>query len=92
MDLHADGDGSGRHLATQQAVNLAIQASEKVSLSTEIWAMWDWDPAGAGRQASWDVAAAYLPTKNLQLDAGANFGLNSQTPDVEVYTGVSVRF
>jgi hypothetical protein len=92
LDLLAGADGNGRHLATQQVVNLGIQASDKVSLSTEIWAMWDWDPAGTGKQVSWDVAAAYLPTKNLQLDAGANFGLNSQTPDVEVYTGVSVRF
>jgi hypothetical protein len=30
--------------------------------------------------------------KDLQFDAGANFGLNRQTPDVELYTGVSVRF
>jgi hypothetical protein len=52
----------------------------------------DWDPAGTGKQASWDIAAAYQPNKNLQLDVGANVGLNSQTPDVEVYTGVSVRF
>jgi hypothetical protein len=92
LDLLAEADGNGRHLATQQVVNLGIQASEKISLSTEIWAMWDWDAAGTGKQLSWDVAGAYLPTKNLQLDAGANFGLNSQTPDVEVYTGVSVRF
>jgi hypothetical protein len=28
----------------------------------------------------------------VQLDAGANFGLNRNTPDVELYTGVSVRF
>ena len=92
LDLLADGEGGGRHLATQQVVNLGIQASEKVSVSTEIWAMWDWDPAGTAKQVSLDVAAAYLPTKKLQLDAGANFGLNRQTPDVEVYTGVSVRF
>ena len=92
LDLNADGDGSGRHLATQQVINLGIAASQKVNLSTEFWAMWDWDPAGTGKQVSWDVSAAYLPNKNVQLDAGANFGLNSQTPDVELYTGVSVRF
>jgi hypothetical protein len=92
LDLLADQDGRGRHLATQQVVNLGIQASEKVSLSTEIWAMWDWDPAGTGKQVSWDVSAAYLPTKQLQLDAGANFRLNRQTPDVEFYAGVSKRF
>jgi hypothetical protein len=92
LDLNADADGGGRHLATQQVLNLGVAASDKLSLSTEVWAKWDWDPAGSDKQVSWDVAAAYLPTKTLQLDAGANFGLDRQTPDVEVYTGVSVRF
>jgi hypothetical protein len=92
LDLLANADGNGRHLATQQIVNLGIAASSRLNLSTEIWGRWDWDPAGTGKQASWDVAAAYLPSNDLQLDAGANFGLNKQTPDVEVYTGVSVRF
>ena len=44
------------------------------------------------RQASWDASIAYLVSKDLQLDAGANFGLNKQTPDVELYTGISARF
>ena len=92
LDLLADQDGSGRHLATQQVVNLGVALGEKVNVSAEVWTMRDWDPAGTGKQASWDVAAAYLPTKDLQLDAGANLGLNSQTADVEVYAGVSVRF
>jgi hypothetical protein len=92
LDLLADQDGRGRHLATQQVVNLGLQADPKLSFSTELWAMWDWDPAGTGKQISWDVSAAYLVTRDLQLDAGANVGLNRQTPDIELYTGVSVRF
>jgi hypothetical protein len=92
LDLLADADGHGRHAATQQVVNLGIAANDKLNLSTEIWAMWDWDPSGTGKQVSWDVSAAYLPSKTLQLDVGANFGLNRQTSDVEVYTGVSARF
>lgn len=92
LDLIADADGQGCHLATQQVLNLGVQLSDKLNLSTELWAQWDWDPAGTNKQASWDVSAAYLPTKDLQLDAGANFGLNRQTPGVELYTGVSVRF
>ena len=92
LDVNADADGSGHHLATQQVLNIGVAASEKISLSTEVWAKWDWDPSGTGKQVSWDVAGAYLPTKTLQLDAGANFGLNSQTPDVEIYAGVSTRF
>jgi len=92
LDLNADADGSGHHLATQQVVNLGVAVSDKVSLSTDLWGKWDRDPAGTGKQVSWDIAGSYLATKTLQLDAGANFGLNRQTPDFEVYSGVSVRF
>jgi hypothetical protein len=92
LDLLADADGSGRHLASQQVVNLGFAASKRLNLSTEIWTMWDWDPAGTGKQVSWDVSAAYSATNDLQLDTGANFGLNAQTPDVELYAGVSARF
>jgi len=31
-------------------------------------------------------------TDDLQLDAGANFGLNRRSPDIELYAGVSKRF
>lgn len=43
-------------------------------------------------QVSADVAAAYLVAPTLQLDAGANFGLNRDTPDAQLYVGVSKRF
>jgi hypothetical protein len=31
----------------------------------------------------------HLVSKDVQLDAGANFGLNRVIPDVELYGGVS---
>jgi hypothetical protein len=71
---------------------LGIAVNKELSLSAEIWTAWDWDPAGTTRQASADGSIAYELSKNLQLDAGANFGLNRSTPDMELYTGVSVRF
>lgn len=92
VDWVADPDGNGHHAATQQVVNLGLAASDKLSLSAEIWGRWDWDPLGTGKQASADGSVAYLVNNNTQIDAGANFGLNRQTPDVEVYSGVSVRF
>jgi hypothetical protein len=92
LDWLADSDGSGHHLATEQVINLGAAVSEKVSVSGEMWTMWEWDPAGTIRQYSADGSLAYLPNANLQLDGGANFGLNKQTPDLELYTGVSVRF
>ena len=39
-----------------------------------------------------DVALAYLVTPSTQLDGGANFGLNRDAPDVQLYAGISKRF
>lgn len=92
LDWAADADGHGHHAAMAQVASLGFQANDKLSLSAEIWGQWDWDPGGTTRQYSADGSIAYLVSKDLQLDGGANFGLNRNTPDVEVYTGVSVRF
>jgi len=92
LDWAADADGHGHHAAMAQVASLGWAATDKLNLSAEIWEAWDWDPSRTTRQASADGAVAYLVNKNLQMDAGANFGLNRSTPDVEVYSGVSVRF
>ena len=92
VDWAADGDGHGHHPAMAQVASLGWQATDKLNLSAEIWGGWDWDPDGTTRQASADGAVAYLVGNNAQLDAGANFGLNRATPDVELYGGVSARF
>jgi hypothetical protein len=92
LDWAADADGHGHHAAMVQVASLGWQATDKLNLSAEIWGQWDWDPAGTTRQASADGAAAYLLSNSVQLDGGANFGLNRETPDVELYAGVSKRF
>jgi hypothetical protein len=92
LDWVANEDTHGRHLATQQVVNLGLAATEKLNLSMEVWAMWDLGGYGGGDQVSFDGAVAYLVSNDVQLDAGANAGLNRQTPNVEIYTGVSIRF
>ena len=75
-----------------QLIDLGIAATPQLSLTAELWGSWDWDPAGTTRQYSADGAVAYLLSNSIQLDAGANFGLNRNTPDVELYAGVSKRF
>jgi hypothetical protein len=92
LDWLADQGGRGHHAAMIQLADVGWQASRKLTFATELWRQWDWDPSGTARQASWDGSVAYLVSNDLQLDAGANFGLNRQTPDLELYTGVSVRF
>jgi hypothetical protein len=92
LDWVADSDGHGHHAAMVQVASLGWQANDKLNLSAEIWGQWDWDPSGTTRQASADGSVAYLLTNDVQLDAGANFGLNKQTPDVEIYAGFAKRF
>jgi hypothetical protein len=92
LDWAADADGHGHHAAVTQVASLGWQASKKLSLAGEIWSRWDWDPAATTRQASADGSVAYLLSNDMQVDAGANFGLNRNTADIEVYTGVSARF
>ena len=70
----------------------AGRRADKLNLSAEIWGQWDWDPSGTIRQRSADASVAYLLSNSVQLDGGANFGLNKQTPDVELYAGISKRF
>jgi Putative MetA-pathway of phenol degradation len=92
LDWVADGDGHGHHAAMAQVVSLGWQANDKLSLSAELWGQWDWDPDRTGKLASADGSVAYLVSDSVQLDGGANIGLNRQTPGVELYTGVSARF
>ena len=92
IDWAADADGHGHHAAMAQVASFGWAATKKLSLSTELWGQWNWDPAGTVRQYSADASIAYLPSRRVQLDAGANLGLNRNTPDVELYAGVAKLF
>jgi Putative MetA-pathway of phenol degradation len=43
-------------------------------------------------QYSIDTALAWTARQNLQFDIGANFGLNRETPAIQLYVGISQRF
>ena len=91
VDLVADADGSGYHLATAGAASVGFPVSKRLTLSAELWGAWDFDPSGTVRQYSADAAAALLLSDNAQLDAGINIGLRG-SPGAEVYTGIAIRF
>jgi hypothetical protein len=92
LDVLADSDGHGHHGAVTGLVNVAHALSSRLTLAVELWAQNNRDPAGTIRQRSADVALSFLVNPTLQLDVGANFGLNSSTPDSQVYLGLSHRF
>jgi hypothetical protein len=93
VDLFKDKDGSGRHLSTAASVNLTYALPSGINLGVELWGQAEFDPTGTINQASFDLAAAWQPKgASFALDAWVNFGLNNQTPDVQVILGVSRRF
>jgi len=92
IDLVADGDGSGHHVAATQVVGLGFPLSERLSASAEGLVAWDWDEDGTVRHYAAGGSLAFLVSNDVQLDAGANLGLNRNAPDVQVYTGFAIRF
>ena len=92
IDVIEDADGRGRHVQFVTTANVGRTLGTRTSVGVELWTAQDFDPESTGRQYSADVFATWLATTMVQLDAGANFGLNRQTPDVQVYFGVSTRF
>lgn len=92
VDLLTDSDGDGRHFQLVNLANIAGTIAPRMTLAGELWTATNFDPAHTGTQLSADAAMAYLVNDNFQLDAGANLGLNRNTPDVEIYAGFSIRF
>jgi hypothetical protein len=91
LDLLANESGSGRHLSLSNVVNVGKKIG-KVTVAAELWGEQDFEPSGNVHQVSADVMASWTPRPKLQFDVGANFGLNRDTPDVQLYAGVSTRF
>lgn len=92
IDLLKDSAGDGRHANYVNLVNLSRQVVKDVTLYVEFWSDYDDDPTLRTTQYSFDLAVTWLARPNLQFDAGVFFGLNSATPNVQVFAGVSQRF
>jgi hypothetical protein len=87
-----DEDGDGRHLQFDEAVGATLKLSEKLSATAEYQATFDRDPQGHHVEHLSGLSLAWQPGDDVQLDLGANAGLDRDAPDAEVYFGVSRRF
>jgi len=91
-DAAVDEDGHGRHLAYGAVGGLALKMSEAITTTAELQLLRDDDPAGHRTQRLAGLSLAWQPRGDLQIDVGANGGLDRDTPDVELYFGVARRF
>lgn len=92
IDAAVDADGNGRHLAFGSAVGLSFALTEKLTMSVDTQVIRDDDPSGHTTTAVAGLELAWKAMDDLQFDAGAVRGLNSDSPDWELYTGIAKRF
>ena len=92
IDVLKDSADDGRHGNFIFDVNLSREVIKNVTAYVELWADYNNDPIVKTTQVSFDIAVAWVIVPNVQLDVGANFGLTSATPALQVYTGLSQRF
>ena len=92
VDAYKNSADNGRHANFIFDVNLSREVIKNVTAYVELWSDYNDDPVLKTTQVSFDTALAWVMVPNVQLDVGANFGLNSATPAVQVYAGLSQRF
>ena len=94
VDILKNQLDEGRHAACVMDIGITRTVSSQITATAEFWANENIDPAGTVHQMSVDVAGTWQPPdmRDLQFDAGANFGLDRNTPAAQLYLGVSHRF
>jgi len=92
IDALKNSDDNGRHGNYVFDINLSREVVKNVTAYVEFWTDYNADPAQKATLMSIDAAVAWVIIPNVQLDVGANFGLNSATPAIQVYAGLSQRF
>lgn len=92
IDVLKDDADDGRHGSYVLDVNLSREVVKNVTAYVELWSDYNADPTQKATLMSFDVALAWVFLPNVQVDFGANFGLTSATPAIQVFAGLSQRF
>lgn len=91
VDVLRNNSDSGKHFNFTGVVNLGYTISKQWTVFGELYSAVGTD-AHTPPVYTVDVAVAYLLTDTIQLDAGVNIGLNCNSPNIQLYTGISQRF
>lgn len=92
FDFVADSDGVGRHPAYSLIAGVGVGVADGISITHELAIGRDLDPADTSTQTLYSTSLAWMPTDDLQFDAGTVLGLNSVAPDARFYVGIARRF
>jgi len=92
IDVFKDNLTSDYHANYVFDLNLSREVIKNVTAYVELWSDYNDDPTAKATLMSFDTALSWVFLPNTQIDVGANFGLTSATPAVQVYAGLSQRF
>ena len=92
VEAAVDADRDGRHLAYGGVIGLGLPVPERFAALVELAAWRDLDPDGASTAWLAGLSGTWLATDDLQLDVGADLGLDRGSPDVALHLGFARRF
>lgn len=87
-----DEDGHGRHFSFNEAVGASLKLAADLTATAEYQFTADRDPQHRHDEHLAGLSLGWQPANDLQLDVGANRGLDHDAPDMEIYLGISRRF
>jgi hypothetical protein len=90
--LAADASGTGMHPNVSEVLGIGKRVTDDLTLGAEFWTDQNFDPSSFSAQYSVGLELADLLNNDTQIDCGVNFGLDRQTPDLEIYAGIAERF
>lgn len=91
VDVNLNGTGSGYHAELVNSITLGHEFSDFVGGYVEFFTSRSLE-AGARWVNSADVGLTFALAKNVQLDAGVNFGVTQAADDINPFLGISFRW
>ena len=91
VDVLKNADDSGKHTNFVGVLDLGYAVTDHLTVFAEVYGAAGTDTHTPPAYTA-DAAVAYLLTETIQLDAGVNVGLNRDTPNLQLYSGISQRF
>ena len=91
MDVLKNASDAGHHFNFAQLINISRPITPKLTAYAELYSALGTDSRIKPVYTA-DVALSYALTASLQVDVGANIGLNRDAPNLQVYTGIGQRF
>jgi hypothetical protein len=91
-DAAVDTDGDGRHFAGDIIATAGVHPTKNVTFYTEFEGVRDLDPSGHTTQLYAAEGVAVKTSKRASLWAEAVLGLNSNSPDLRAFSGLTVLF